>query len=371
MGKINIGVIGCGDVALLQYLPVIKNSGKFNLVALCDKDQKRLIKVAKFFEVNNIFNSHQEMLKSGLIQAAVNLTPATFHYIINLDCLNAKIHTYSEKPVSLKIKEIENLIKVSREKKVKFACAPSIPLNPIVEKTKHLLDEGAIGKPCYAIGFGSHGGPASQSYISYYKNTVKHNKLFGFEELSTDPTWFYEQGGGPLEDLGVYILTALIFLFGPAKNIQCLSGLQNPEVKVTDGIARGKKIKVKIDDCTLMLLEFNNGTYASISSSYCVKGTKMPDIEIYGSEGTISISDYYTKLEVYLERNGGLAAWNIPYEDLSGYYLGKGVEYLAECILDDKEPIINATFAKHVTEIILKAPQASSSGKKILINSKI
>lgn len=372
MKKINIGVIGCGDVAVLQYLSVIKNSKKLNLIALCDKDKKRLKSVAELFGVENVFTSHEEMLRSGLVEAVANLTPPAFHYPINLDCMNAKVHTYSEKPIAYKTKEIENLMRASKDNKVKFACAPSTPLNPIIIKTKQLLEDGVIGKPCYAIGYSSHGGPASQGYkISYYKNLIKQQQLYGLEEMSSDPIAFYKYGGGAIEDLGIYTLTALTFLLGSVKYIQCLSGTQIPEVKVMGGIARGKKIKVEIDDCTLMLLEFNNGPYASVSSSYCVKGTKMPELEIYGSKGTISITCYYTKLEVYLEHNSGLAAWNVPYEDLSGWRLGIGVEHLAECIIENKEPVINAKLAKHVTEIILKTPQASSSGKKTLIESKI
>ena len=372
MKKINMGVIGCGDVAVLQYLPVIKNSKKLNLVALCDKDKKRLKSVAELFGVENIFNSHKEMLSSGLIDAVANLTPPVFHYQISLDCLNNRIHTYSEKPIAYKIKEIENLIKISQESNIKLVCAPATPLNPALVKVKQLLDDGVIGKLCYAVGNFSHGGPASLGYkISYYKNLIKQQHLKGFEEMSNDPVAFYTQGGGAIEDLGVYALTSLVFLLGSAKYIQCLSGTKIPEVEVMGGIARGKKIKVEVDDCTLMLLEFDNGPYASLSSSYCVKGTRIPELEIYGSKGTISLTNYFANFEVYLENNSGLTAWNFPYEDLSGWRLGIGVEHLAECIIEKKEPVINAKLAKHVTEIILKTPQASLSGKKTLIESKI
>lgn len=371
MEKVDIGVVGCGDVALIQYIPAIKSSKKLNLVALCDKDEKRLEKVSEFFGVKNIFTSYEEMLFSGLTQAVANLAPAAFHYPINLDCIRAGVHVYCEKPVSSNVKEIESLIKLSKDNRVKFACAPATPINPIVAKVKHLLKEGVIGKPRYAIGFCDHGGPASQRYIYYYKDLVKQHRLHGFEDLSTEPTWFYKQGGGALEDLGGYTLSTLTFLLGSVKYIQCLSGTKIPEIEVMGGIARGKKIKVEIEDCTLMLLEFDKDMYASISSSYVVKGTKMPDIEIYGSEGTITISDDYTKLEVYLENKSGLAAWNEPYEDFSGYWLASGVEHLADCILENKEPVINAELAKHVTEIIQKASQAALLGEKTFIESKI
>ncbi len=371
MKKIDIGIIGCGDVAVIQYIPAIKNSVKLNLTAICDKDENRLKKVANFFGVKNVFTSHKEMISSGLIQAVANLTPSAFHYPINLDCINAMVHTYCEKPVSTDIEEIESLIKSIQNSKVKFACAPATPINPVIVKAKQLLKDGVIGKPTYAIGFCDHGGPASQKYIYYYKNLVKEQHLYDFEDSSTDPTWFYKPGGGALIDIGGYTLTTLAFLLGSAKYIQCLSGTKIPEVEIMGGVSRGKKIKVEIDDCTLMLIEFEEGIFASVSTSYGVKGTRIPDIEIYGTEGTISISDDYTKLEVYLENRYGLGAWNKTYEDFPVYWLAAGVEHLADCIFENREPVINARLAKHVTEIILKAPKSASSGIKTLIESKI
>ncbi len=370
MKKINVGVIGCGDIAITHYLSFIKNSKKLNLTALCDNNKKRLEVVAELFGIENIFTSHEEMLRAGLVEAVANLTPPAFHYQINLDCINAKVHTYSEKPVARKIKEIESLMEASKNNKVKFVCAPSTPLSPVVIKTKQLLEDGVIGKPCYVVACYSHSGPGSLGFKIGYKNLIKRQQLYGIEEMSNDPSAFYKYGGGAIEDLGIYPLTILIYLLGSVKYIQCLSGTRIPEVEVMGGMACGKKIKVEVDDCTLMLLEFNNGTYASLSSSYCVKGTRTPELEIYGSEGTISISCFYKKLEVYLER-GTLSAWNIPYEDLSGWQMGAGLENLAECIIENKESVLSLKLAKHVTDVILKVPQVSSAGKRTLIESEI
>ncbi|MCL4377746.1 MAG: Gfo/Idh/MocA family oxidoreductase [Actinobacteria bacterium] len=290
-----------------------------------------------------------------------------------MDCIDNKIHVFCEKPISYKIKEIENLIRESKNKGTKFACAPATPLNPSIAKAKELLKVGVIGRPCYAVGCFSNAGPASLGYnISYYENIIKEQKLHGFKEISTDHTGFYKNGMGVIEDTGVYMVTTLVFLLGSVKYMQCLSGTQIPVVQIMGGIACGKKVNVEIDDCTLILFEFSNGSYASMSSSYCVKGSKMPELEIYGTDGTISIPSVgSSKLEVYLEQNSGFAGWNKPYEDLSGWKMGIGVEHLAECILENKEPVINANLAKHVTEILLKVRQASSLGEKIPLESKI
>lgn len=113
------------------------------------------------------------MLRFGLVESVANLTPPVFHYPINLSCIDAKVHTYSKKPIAHKIKEIENLIKASQDNNIRFACSPATPLNPVLVKAKQFLNQGIIGKPCYAIGQFSHGGPVSQGYkISYYKNLI-------------------------------------------------------------------------------------------------------------------------------------------------------------------------------------------------------
>ena len=47
----------------------------------------------------------------------------------------------------------------------------------------------------------------------------------------TGPDWsafFYEKGGGSLPDLGVYNLTSLTGLLGPAKNVVALTSIVTP-----------------------------------------------------------------------------------------------------------------------------------------------
>ena len=52
--------------------------------------------------------------------------------------------------------------------------------------------------------------------------------------------WYYQTGGGPLFDLGVYNITTLTGLLGPVKNITAKSSISNQFRKINE-----KRIKVK------------------------------------------------------------------------------------------------------------------------------
>src|SRR5437667_280948 len=63
--------------------------------------------------------------------------------------------------------------------------------------------------------------------------------------------WFYKPGGGCLFDLGVYCITSLTGLLGPAKRVQAMTGIAIPEREIN-----GRKIQVQAEDNAQVLLDF-------------------------------------------------------------------------------------------------------------------
>ena len=65
----------------------------------------------------------------------------------------------------------------------------------------------------------------------------------------------------------------------------------------------------------------------------------------------------------------GIGGWmqpeGLPSLRLGDWTLAKGVEHLADCILNDKEPMISAEHARHVLEIMLKAAQSAREGQAL------
>ena len=96
--------------------------------------------------------------------------------------------------------------------------------------------------------------------------------------------WFYAPGGGSLFDLGVYNVTSLCALFGPARRVTAMVGVAIPEREVN-----GRVVRVEADDNAQVLLDFGEGRFASVTTGFTMQRYRSPAIELYGSEGTIQL----------------------------------------------------------------------------------
>jgi len=354
MKKVKIGVVGCGDVAFRSYLPDIASltKEKIDLVAVCDAAEERARRAAKEFKAKEYYLDYSEMLEKADIEVVVNLTDMLHHAPFSLLAIKAGKHVYTEKPMATTLEEADTLIKEAAKAGVKIASAPPVMLSLAVEQAKEIINKGTIGKVCFVCAHSSSAGPAL------------------WEEYSSDPTWFYKKGAGPLFDLAVYSLHAITGILGPVKKVTAFSGIAIPERIIRGDTARGKTIKVEVDDNTLMLLDFGDVTFAYVDGTFCMQATKSPAIEFFGSEGTVTLNPYYygegPPMGLYAKKKEfGLKGWSTPVAVRAEetYSLGDGVEHLVDCINQGKEPIISAEHGRHVLEITAKAYESAKSGR--------
>ena len=85
-------------------------------------------------------------------------------------------------------------------------------------------------------------------------------------------------------DLGVYNVTTLTGLLGPARRVMAMSGIAIPE-RVVDG----ELIQVGTHDNAHLLLDFGDARYAVVTTGFTMQRYKVPGIELYGTEGTIQM----------------------------------------------------------------------------------
>lgn len=354
MRKVKIGVVGCGDVAFRSYLPDIASltKEKIDLVGVCDIAEERARKAAKEFKAKEYYLNYNEMLKKADIEVVINLTDMLHHAPFSLLAIKAGKHVYTEKPMAATLEEADTLIGEAAKAGIKIASAPPVMLSLAVQQAKRIINKGSIGKVCFVCAHSSSAGPAS------------------WKEYSSDPTWFYKKGAGPLFDLAVYSLHAITGILGPVKKVTAFSGIAIPERIIGGGAAVGKTIKVEVDDNTLMLLDFGDITFACIDGTFCMQASKSPDIEFFGSEGTVTLNPYYygegPPVGLYAKKKeSDLKGWSTPVaaQAEETYSLGDGIEHLVDCITQDKGPIISAEHGRHVLEIIVKAYESAKSGQ--------
>jgi predicted dehydrogenase len=357
MAKVKFGLVGCGDVSSHTYLPGIVTFDNVDLVAVCDVVPERAQWAKETFGAKESYTDVDEMLQNADIEAVVDLTPIAEHAAINIKVLQASKHLYTEKSMATTMEEADAIIAEAQRAGVKLACAAPVMLSPLNQKVKELIDSGVIGKVAFARMHSSHFGASE------------------FTGYGSDPTWFFKPGGGPILDMGVYAVHTLTGLLGPAKRITAMSGISVPERLVRSGPAKGKIIQVEEDDNTQILLDFGDATFGIIDATFCVHATKGPRAEFYGSLGVLNIngSGVEAPVELYLvDREHDVKGWIAPELDTPRgvrWTIARGVEHLAECILEDKAPLISGEHARHALEIMTKAREAARLGQTLDINT--
>ncbi len=183
--------------------------------------------------------------------------------------LEAGKHVYGEKPLALSPAEAEPILRLAEEKVLRFGSAPDTVLGTGIQTARAVLDAGTIGKPVAATAF--WGAP-------------------GHELWHPAPAFYYQPGAGPLFDKGPYYLTALVTLLGPITRVQGAS-LRSDRVRSAASDPESREIPVTVDTHVSAVLAHASGAVSTVTMSFDVWATRIPNIEVYGTAGTLSVPD--------------------------------------------------------------------------------
>lgn len=350
MKKTKIGLIGCGNISGI-YCQAGAKFQDIEVVACADIDVDRAKAKAAEFQIPKGV-SVKELLKDEEIKIVVNLTVPAAHAEVAMAVLRSGKSVYNEKPLATTLRDAQRMLKFAAEKNLRVGCAPDTFLGGGLQTCRKLIDDGWIGQPVAASGFMQHR---------------------GVEGWHPNPDFFYKPGGGPMFDLGPYYLTALTSILGPVKRVSGSARASFPERTVTIGQRYGEKIMVEIPTHIAGVLDFESGVIGTLTTSFDVWSHRLPFIEIYGSEGTLSLPDPNTFGGPILIRRGANKEWSeVPFA--FGYVensRGLGVADMAAAIRAKRPHRANSEMAYHVLEIMHGIHEASDQGRHVRLKSSM
>jgi predicted dehydrogenase len=344
-GKIKVGVIGCGSVSG-AYLPVLVASPHIELVSACDIIVSRAEERAKRFKIPNVFPHVDKMLAGPHFDLFVNLTSMPAHYPINRKGLEDGRHVWSEKPMGVHYDDAKQLLPLAKEKKVGLWAAPITVLSPQFKFMAETLASGKLGRVTAAHAHYGHEGHLWSA-------------------------WFFQKGGGSLYDLGVYNVTSLTGLLGPAKAVVGMTSQCTPKRTLTDGT----EVTVDVADNDMLIMDHGNGVLSHVQSGYNYGSadghsgrTDQYTIDFWGTEGDMHLCGYD-----WGPHGVDVATLKEPrrrfVEDPAGYQWQNGGAYIAECVVTGKSSLVTAEHALHVLEVMEACHESSRTGKRIDIQS--
>ncbi|MBN1259686.1 MAG: Gfo/Idh/MocA family oxidoreductase, partial [Anaerolineae bacterium] len=259
-------------------------------------------------------------------------------------------HVHSEKPLGVTREEGARIIAAATEKGVLVGCAPDTFLGGGQQTARKILDDGWIGAPVAAAAFFMGHGP---------------------EAWHPNPFFFYQQGGGPMLDLGPYYVTALVNLLGPITRVTASARISFPERIATSEAHFGARIPVEVPTHVAGVANFANGAIGTLITSFDVWASTLPRIEIYGSEGSLSVPDPNIFGGPVRVRRAGATEWTeAPHSHDTEVGRGIGVADLAYALIMGRKHRANGALAYHVLDVMQAFGEASEQGAHIDIASR-
>ena len=265
---IRIAAIGHGDIAQRQhFVDLAELGGRARLVAIAGRDEASLAATAQQFGVADWYLDADELLTRDDIDAVMVLTPPNSHGDFAKRAIAAGKHVLVEKPLVMTFDEAAELLATLEAQQLE-APTTFLPL-PDVETPEHtlvarLLADGIVGEPTSVECHRGHSGP-------------------------THADWFYRKalaGGGVLFDLGIYAVSAVVSLLGPARNVTALCS-RRFDVRTLDD---GTVVEPDVEDSALVNLRLDNNVAVTINANwngYVSHHATRSRVTIIGREGSL------------------------------------------------------------------------------------
>jgi predicted dehydrogenase len=346
-----IGVIGCGNISGIYYENLYRFDGT-EVVACTDLDIDKAKLTADKYRISRVL-SQDELLSDPEIELNLNLTVPKAHFDVSFAALQAGKHVYVEKPLAIRLDDGKRLVDLAESSGLTIGCAPDTVLGGGIQTCRTMFDRGDIGDPV--------GGNAFMLCP-------------GHESWHPAPEFYYENGGGPMFDMGPYYLSAFIALLGPIQSVSAATKTTWAKRTITSQPQSGKEIVVDTPTHIVSILTFANGAVVQFTASFDVQASTLAPIELYGTKGTMLVpdpngfgDDWHGTPQPIRYRRKGSSDWQ-EQPLLHGYFTnsrGLGVQDQVQAIAEGRLPRASGQMGLHVLEAMSAMLESGESGKRV------
>ena len=251
MKKLKWGILGPGNIARDFAQALNRVNGE--VYAVASRNKERAEKFARENNVKKAYGSYDEIIKDKDIDVVYIATPHSNHYEYIIKSLNNNKHVLCEKAITVNERELEEALKIAREKNLVLEEAMTLFHMPLYEKVIKKINKEDLGKVnMVQVSFGS------------FKEYDENNRFFNLD-----------LAGGALLDVGTYALSfARYFLSSMPEEI----------------LSTVKKAKTGVDEKSGIILKTKEDEIATISLAF---RSKMPKRGIVSCDnGFITIDNF-------------------------------------------------------------------------------
>ncbi|HLV84798.1 MAG TPA: Gfo/Idh/MocA family oxidoreductase [Devosia sp.] len=349
MHKIGIGIVGLGNISA-AYLKAAQNFPVLDIRAVADLNPEAAKARAAEFGLRDV--AIDDIFIDPSVDIILNLTIPRAHVEVGLRAVDAGKHVYSEKPLGVTFPEGKRLVEAASAKGVRVGSAPDTFLGGSHQTARHAVDSGVLGQIV--------GGTA------YFMCP-------GHERWHPNPAFYYDQGGGPMLDMGPYYITDLVNLLGPVKQVLGVATMLRSSRTITAKERAGEIIPVHVPTHVAGTLVFASGAVVQMSMSFDVAGHKHLPLEIYGTDGSLNVPDpNHFGGQVELLEKGG--EWtNVPTDHpyWDGNFRSIGLADMAAALVSGRAHRCNGQLALHVLEVMEAFGTSQETGAAVTMTTTV
>ena len=330
---VNVGIVGCGGISGVYLSNITHMFKEINVIGVCDLIRDRAKKAVEICPDAKLYKDMDEMFKDDDVDIVLNITRPYEHFGVSMAAIRAGKHVYSEKPLGITVDEGKALLKEAQKYNVSIGGAPDTFMGAGIQTCRKLIDDGFIGTPVGASAFMAGRGPESWHH---------------------DPEFFYKWGGGPMFDMGPYYVTALINLLGGIKSVAGMAKISFPQRKITSEPKFGTVVDVETPTYINGLINFGCGAQGTIFTAFDVHKAELPIIEVYGSDGTLSVPDpnfFGGDVRLFRPEDGEFRKIPLMF-DYTGNNRALGLADMAKAIQTGREMRAGIQTTFHVLEVM-------------------
>ena len=260
----NIGIIGCGGIAVRRHLPVCAAYEGVTLLAVCDPVRENADRAARQFG-GKAYYDPGEFFSCKSLDAVIVCTPERFHKDHVIAALRAEKHVLCEKPMSMTQQEAEEMYRVWKQTDRMLMIAFNMRISKVHVLAKQLLQDGAIGKPiAYRTNLahaGSETAMISGSSPDFYDRNLKNM-------------------GGVMLNVGSHRVDLMDYLFdSPITSVFA----ETPAIdkRYADGHL------IDAEDHAFVIARHASGLEGTLWISWCNYGPMERQTVIYGTQGVL------------------------------------------------------------------------------------
>lgn len=330
--KMRYALIGCGRISTNHMKAALNND--LEIAAVCDIEKDHMEELLQKHGLSDDvsirrYTDYQTMLEEVKPELVSIATESGSHAEIAVHCIDRGIHVIIEKPMAMKMRDAEEIIRRSREKGVKVSACHQNRFNVAVQEMRKALEHGRFGRL-------SHG----SIHVRWNRN----------QNYYTQAPWrgTWAQDGGALMNQCIHGIDLLRWMMGD-------------EVEEVYGVTRQQfHHYLEAEDIGMAVVKFKNGAVATIEGTTNVFPKNLEEtLYLFGEKGTVKLGGTSTNnIDVWdFEDETEADDKNKGLEEQTSNVYGNGHTSLFADVIDainnDREPYVNAVAGRNALEMVL------------------